>query len=270
MSEAILGRGKRRRHGQPLRFVMWCAAAAGTGTLIYALVSTLILPSLRIDRIVVQADFEIDRAALLEIAGLDGSRQFYSIDPAAIETRLERIPQVRDAIVEKSFPNTIQIVMERRRPLLIALVPSGEGTVPAVIDRDGVIYSRGSTVDTTDLPVISGVTFSGNVIGSRLPDPVVDVVAALYRIRVEDPGLYSALSEVRIDPRNSGALDVVVYMTSFRIPIRMAPELTAETIAYALLILDVLTAEGADGSVAELDFRSGEIVYRLKEEESAR
>lgn len=273
MSEAILSRSRRRRGVQGLstaRFLLWSAVLVGSGALLYAITTTLLLPYLRIDRVVVQADFEIDRGVLLQRAGLAGPVYFHTVDPALVQARLETIPQIRSVGVEKAFPDTIKLTMQRRRPLLITLLPGETESVPAVIDEDGVIYARGSELATLDLPLISGITYRGEIVGSRLPDMLVDVVTRLQALRVEEPQLFRALSEIRVDPRTAGEFDLLVYNKTFRVPVRMGSDLTLESFAYALMILDVLVQQGIDDAVEELDFRSGEIVYRMKEDESAR
>ena len=273
MSEAILLRSRRRRSGRSastLRFLQWAAALVGSGALLYAVATTLLLPYLRIDRVVVQADFEIDRALLLRRAGLSGVVHFHTVNPEQVRRSLETIPEIRRVVVQKTFPDTIRLVMERRRPLLVTLLPDGTGMELAVIDQDGVIYQRGVSPENLDLPLISGITFQGEIVGSRLPDRLVSVIERIQTLRVEEPQLFGALSEIRVVPREAGAFDLLVYNKSFRVPVRMGRDLTTESFAYSLMILDVLTQQGVADSVEEIDFRSGEIVYRLKEDESAR
>lgn len=236
----------------------------------YAVATTLLLPYLRIDRVVVQADFEIDRAILMRRAGLTGPVYFHTVNAEQVRSNLEMIPEIRSVQVRKSFPDTIRLTMERRRPLLVTLLPNGDGMDLAAIDQEGVVYQRGTSTANLDLPLISGITFQGEVLGSRLPDRLVAVVERLYTLRIEEPQLFDALSEIRIVPRDAGEFDLLVYNKSFRVPVRMGSDLTTESFAYSLMILDVLTQQGTAGFVEELDFRSGEIVYRLKEDESAR
>lgn len=272
MSEAIISRGRRRRSVRAsgaARFLLWVAVLFGSGAFLYAVATTILLPYMRIDRIVVQADFEIDRAVLMQRAGLSGSFYFYSVDTDLIRSRLEAIPQIKSVGVEKVFPDTIRLTMERRRPLLITLLSNGDETVPAVIDGDGVIYERGDALSSLDLPIISGITYQGEIVGTRLPEILSHVVARLYALRVEEPGLFDAISEIRVDPRAAGEFDLLVYTKSFRVPVRMGSDLTVESFSYALMILDVLVQQGTADGVSEVDFRSGEIVYRMKEDKSA-
>jgi cell division protein FtsQ len=61
-----------------------------------------------------------------------------------------------------------------------------------------------------------------------------------------------------------------MYTEGFRVPVRMESTIDKNTSTYALMVLDVLTQRGEADDIAEVDFRSGEIVYRMKEDLSGR
>lgn len=272
MSEAYASRRTRRSAPDPSpagRFIVVLAVLLSAVVVLYVLAVTVVLPRLRINRVVVHADFEMDREALLAIAGLDGGAYFFSLDADETERALESHPPIRSATVEKEFPNSVVLTLDRRRPLIVALVGTDAGTTPALIDETGTVFATGQSAAGADVPVLSGVSFRGNVVGSQLPDSLVGLLESLYRMRVDTPEVFDLVSEVRVDAHRAGDFDLLVHFRGFRVPVRIGSTINGESCTYALMVLDVLDQQGISEMVEELDFRSGEVVYRMKEAEDA-
>ena len=181
---------------------------------------TVVMPWLRISRVVVQADFEIDRGALLELAGLEGRRYYFSVDPTDVAARLESHPVIRTAAVERVFPNSVRLDLLRRRPLAMALVSRDGTSVPVVLDESGTIFDAGPHLASRDVPVMSGIGFQGDVVGSTLPEQLQPLLDDLYALRVSSPEIYNLISELRIEPRGAGGYDVLLFTEGFRVPVR--------------------------------------------------
>jgi cell division protein FtsQ len=236
----------------------------------YVLYVTVLSPWVRISRVVVQADFEIERSTLLASIGLDGPTSFFSVRPAEIVTQLEAHPMIRSAAVERIFPDTVRLDLTRRRPLALALTSRNGRTVPVVLDESGTIFDAGSHLSERDIPVISGIAFEGNVVGSRLPAGLLPLLADLQELRISSPEIYGLISEIWVEPRVAGGFDLLLFTKGFPVPVRTDGSLDRDTCTYALMVLDVFAQRGEADGVAEIDFRSGEIVYRMKEAESGR
>ncbi|MFP4152188.1 MAG: cell division protein FtsQ/DivIB [Alkalispirochaeta sp.] len=272
MSEALrTPRGKRRvpEVDGTGRLVAFLAVIVSSGLVLYVLGYAVVLPNLQLNRVVVQADFEMDREQLLELAGLTGRRYLFAIDAEAVQTRLEGYPPIRRAVVRKEFPDTVVLDIDRRRPLLLSLMEEGGRNTPVLIDETGTIYLSGNAAAAYDAPVLSGITFRGRVLGSTLPVSMGGVLASLHRLRIDAPELYNLISEVKVDTKRGGNYETLLYFQGFRVPVRVGEEITKDLCTYALMILDVLEQQGSTSQVRELDFRSGEIVYRMKEAENA-
>jgi cell division protein FtsQ len=237
--------------------------------IVYVLSVTVVLPRLQITRVIVQADFEMDREELLDLAGLGERTYYFDVDTGEIEDRLEAFPPIRSATVSREFPNAVVLGLDRRRPLLLALMQEDQGTTPMLIDETGTIFHAGETAAGYDVPVLSGVSFQGRVVGSTLPASMKSLLDSIYTLRVEAPELFGVISEIRVEAHRAGDLDVLLYFQGFGAPVRVGSTVDRETCTYALMVLDVLEQQEVAPSVRELDFRSGEIVYRMKEEQDA-
>ncbi|MDA3950860.1 MAG: FtsQ-type POTRA domain-containing protein [Spirochaeta sp.] len=272
MSEAYAPRKDRRRPPEPSpagRFIVILAVTFSSIVVVYVLSVTVVLPRLQITRVVVHADFEMDRGQLLDLAGLGERTYFFEIDTAEIQDRLESFPPIRSAAVSREFPNAVVLGLDRRRPLLLALMQGDEGTTPMLIDETGTIFQTGDGATGYDVPVLSGVSFQGRVIGSTLPNSMTVLLDSIYTLRVAAPELFGVISEIRVEAHRAGDFDVLLYFQGFGVPVRVGSTIDQETCTYALMVLDVLEKQEVAPSVRELDFRSGEIVYRMKEVQNA-
>ncbi|MCG8479217.1 MAG: FtsQ-type POTRA domain-containing protein [Spirochaetales bacterium] len=273
MSEAIMSRRQRRRVSAPSssgRLLVMLAVLLSVAIIGYVVAVTVMLPHMGVSRVVVQADFEMNREALLELAGLSGSPFLFSVRPDEIAARLESHPMIRSAVVERAFPDTVRLELLRRRPLAIALVEHNGMSRPFVVDETGTLFDGGAHLASYDLPVLSGIRFEGNVVGGTLPEEIRLFLARLYDVRLSSPEIFASLSELRFEARGGGEYDVLLFTESFRVPVRLDLHIDREVGKYALMVLDVLAQQGIADDVAEVDFRSGEIVYRLKEDRSVR
>lgn len=272
MAEAALHRRQRRSTApsSSSRFLLILAVLFSFILVGYVIAVTVVLPWLRISRVVVQADFDIDRQALLDLAGLDGSRYYFGVHPDQVVSRLEEHPLIKSASVERVFPNTMRLELLRRRALATAVQNIDGRSVPVAVDESGMIYDRGAHLADRDVPVLSGIGFQGDVVGSRLPSDMEPLLRSLHELRVSSPEIYGLISELRVQNRGTSGFDVLMYTEGFRVPVRFGNTIDKNGSTYALMVLDVLTQRGEAADIAEVDFRSGEIVYRMKEDVSGR
>ncbi len=278
MSEAAYLRRTRRRGGgsaistsTPTSAILVpLLAVVVAGVLIYLLTVLVLLPNTRITRIYVHADFDITREQLLAAAGFGEREYFFALRMDELAAGITGIPVVRTARVERVFPNAVRFTMERRRPLAVVLAVRDGRPIPAVVDDQGVIFEHAADLVDLDLPVITGIELQGSLVGARLPEMMTGFLESLYRLRVDAPRLYGRISEFRVVPRRSGGYDVLMYFSEYRVPVRLENRITPELATWSLMVLDVLAQQRVDGDVAEVDVRSGEIVYRLKEDADGR
>lgn len=278
MAELILGGRKRRFKGRPqqksenarernpaTRFLIGVVVALGLLMGAETLFHLLLAPRFRITRLVVESDLPVSDAELLRMARIRGDELYFSVDAATVAESLEEYPPVKSAVVEKRFPDTLEISLLRRKPVA-ALFSTGEGSSILHVDSEGVVFSPVSRKVMSDLPVISGVAESVTP-GERLPAYVESVLTSVQELKLHRPELYRMISEYEIVSQGGMLYDVVLYPVPFRTPVRVSTSFTAEECGYIFMVLDTFRQRGILADVEELDFRSRNVVFTMREEE---
>lgn len=129
--------GRRRLHR-----LLWVVAFA-----LVALVSIVVIDSalLDIDEITVSGSPHADVDQLLSAAGVARGDALVTLDLGAVERRLEAMPWVDAAAVERDLPGSLSISITERVPT--TLVTAGDSA--ALIDGSGRILSVGETTALT-------------------------------------------------------------------------------------------------------------------------
>ena len=102
--------------------------------------------------------------------------------------------------------------------------------------------------------------------GLRLPEGIKPLLEDLDRLAREAPELARLVSEVRLVPLTQERFELLLYPVAYRIRLRLGGRLEAESLRSALVILDLLERQNLQGRVEELDLRTRDVVYRIKEE----
>jgi cell division septal protein FtsQ len=243
---------------------MIAAAAVAFAALLVALVPS----TLRITRFEVSGASSMTEAEVLSAALVRQGESFFSVKPARVCAALEADPRVASASVSKIMPNRLRMAIVERKAVACAIA-SIDGRPAAVkIDAEGVAFAAASAEEASALPVLSGLRFEGFRVGARLPASLSPLLASLAKVRDEEPLLLSAFSEIRIVGRAKGDPELILYPMGVMIPVRAGAALSAQSLRSMIMVLDVLGTRGIAGTVEELDFRSGTVVYRGKEDHS--
>lgn len=224
--------------------------------------------NVKIDKLVIEtgSGFSASDEQILEMAGLGSTESYFALDEAIIETRLERFPQISSAVVKKKFPDTLGIVIEGRTPLAVCLIEAEGRVIPAAVDSSGVIFQIGKAVIELDLPIISGVRIDEARLGAVMPAALTVFLENLNSLRSESPGFFNSISEIQIIRKSNDDFEVLMYPQNYSIPVRLSSKINNELFTYVLLVLDVVKQQGMAAYLEELDFRTDEVVYRLREE----
>ncbi len=232
-------------------------------------------PVMQIHHVVVHSDLAVADDQVLALCGLSGAEHWYSVSTAALEARLEANPLVRRAKVEKVFPDTLRMTVWAREPAAVVLASSGGRTVPVLVDGDGVVYKIGSTSAEIDLPVISGISAGDTALGSALPRSYARIFSDLRALREAAPSLYALVSEVKVsaappdDARGPGSFDLLLFLTCSPVPVRARGAIDETLLRSTLMVLDLLSRQGVVKTIQELDFRSGDVVYKVRAQGAA-
>ena len=266
---SILGRAVRgervRTRRAPIRIILWglivLFSVAIAGQLLFHFV---VSPRLVLKRITLQGDPVLTEAQVADAAGVGYGASLVGLDADRLRVRLESNPAVRRAAVRRQLPDTLVVDMEARRALVMALVATPEGTIPVLIDEEGLIFAAGPTAAAHDVPVISGLDFAKWEPGTRLPAMLRPLLEDLRRLKVDEPALFAFISEVVVARAGERGVELLIYPASYVTPIRVGGRLTAELLKNAALLLDVVRREALEDRVQEVDLRAREVVYREK------
>jgi cell division protein FtsQ len=172
--------GRRR-----LRFLVWCIA--GLNVLGGAAVVTR-SPLLDVDRIEATGDQQTGRPTLLRALGVHRGDLMLEVDAAGAAHRLERLPWVAQATVQRHFPSTVTVrVVERR---VAAAVPAA-GERWALVDAGGHVIDVLSQPPPDLMRVVGARPVTGA--GDRLAAPARPALAVAEAV---PPGLRARVDEV--------------------------------------------------------------------------
>jgi len=209
----------------------------------------------------------LDRAAILEKAGIRAHSSYITVNPQEAERALKELYQVESAQVIKSYPDTLRIILEPRKPAAIALATVEGKPLPLLFDKNGVVIRIGKEIrelpTTPLLPIISGLIFEQVAVGMRLPALFTSFLSNLDAINMAEPELLTAISEIRINPKSYNGFDLILYPVSSPIRVRVESELNVDVLRYMILMIDVLLQNGV--AVDEIDLRTSAASYSIKE-----
>jgi cell division protein FtsQ len=240
-----------------------CAAAVILGGVSYAvgsgwagerldaigrgLVETAAESGLRVRNVLVEGRTETTAADILDALQAERGAPILAIDVAAAKQRLERLPWVKMAVVERRLPDTLRVRVEERKAF--ALWQHGKRL--ALIDRDGTVIVRDNLARFADRPLVVGEGAemrAAEIVDLLAADPqlrgqvdaAVLVSGRRWNLRLKG-GVEVRLPEERMDEawaqlarmvREEGLLKRAVTMVDLREPdkaiVRLTPEAAKE------------------------------------------
>ena len=226
-----------------------------------------IAPELLITRVQVYCskDFQLSNSDIIKISGIREKEYFFSVNTEAAERRLAENPLVKSASIEKYFPGTLKIFITERTPLALSLVQMGNKSVPVMIDNEGVVFEIGKSVSDYTMPVISGLKFRNLKLGVKLPSALCEYFSDLKTLKDTSPLLFNQISELKFVKRNSSDYEVLLYPLKGNIRIRTGGDINEGLLKQIFVVLDIIEKKGIKSDMEELDFRSGQVVYTVKE-----
>jgi len=133
-------------------------------------------------------DGALTREQVLGVANITEGRNIFTVDLGHARAAIEQMPQVENAVVQRTLPNRMSITLRERRP--IAWIAARGEEDPSSSDRSFMIDARGIVLRSRmllpeyfHLPVISGFETGNLVPGERVND--LGMQAALELIRLD-------------------------------------------------------------------------------------
>ena len=250
------------------RFFLFALLALTLLILLELLCQLLILPNLIIKNINIQVEqgLQITDEQIVELSGFKQGETFFAVNVDRIKQNLEAYPLIREAAVSKKFPGTLEISIMKRLPLAMLLVEADHKSVPLLFDSEGIVYEVGASLSEFNLPVFSGIKIKDIKLGMRLPEELMLFLKDLEQLKNKNPDLFNLISEIKFIRRKNNDFEVFLFPTFHPIKIHIGNRIDENMLKYIIMILDVVTKDVSIPNLEEIDFRTGEVVYRIREE----
>jgi cell division protein FtsQ len=189
-------------------------------------------PAFAIDAIDVKGLARVERAELLQAAGLALGVNVFAQRPEEIRARLLRHPWILSAQVERKLPSRIAITVQERAPVALLVVEAcaagsaksdddpicEEASSLYLVSDDAMLFKRLSGKDPVDLPVITGVTRQRFASDPDLQRRILVEAVALMR-DYRNSGLWqrNALGEIHLESNDGYSLYVGEDLTYVRL-----------------------------------------------------
>ncbi|QQO07402.1 cell division protein FtsQ/DivIB [Breznakiella homolactica] len=230
-----------------------------------------ITPCMPFSKIEISGIPDLDRALVIAQAGITPESTFINMNAGKAEQALESLYMVESAVVHKRFPDTLRITLTPRTAVALAFAEVNGRLTPVFLDRHGVVFKIGAHDRelknlASSLPIISGLVFENLNLGTRLPALFKGFLGDLERISLNNPGLLSAISEIRVQKKLYDGFELVLYPAHTPVRLRVGNELNEDMLRYMMLVIDVFDRQGVD--TEEIDFRTGTAAFKVKEASS--
>ncbi len=228
---------------------------------------SFVLPEVtRVAKVSIQGMRTVSEAEVLQALDLGPELNLFNADIGAMESRVLANPKIERASIRRIFPESLSVDLVERSAIACVLVTEELGMRSIAIDASGVAFAYLDQIeDRVDLPVLSGIRFENFQPGQSLPGFLLPLLSDIAELKKLDPSPLSAFSEIKVEKISDSDAEILLYPTGKAIPVRMPARLRAADLNSALLVLDILEARKGAQDVEEVDFRTGTIVYRIKE-----
>jgi cell division protein FtsQ len=202
---------------------------------------------LRVRNVLVEGRAETSAAEILEALQAERGAPLLAIDVAAAKGRLEHLPWVKSATVERRLPDTLRVQVEERKAF--ALWQHGKRLT--LIDRDGTVILKDNLSRFADRPMVVGEGAqerAAEIVDLLAADPQLrrTVEAAVLvsgrrwnlrlkggvEVRLPEQGMEQAWAQLARMVREEGLLTRAVTMVDLRQPdkaiVRLTPEAAKE------------------------------------------
>lgn len=225
-----------------------------------ALLYTVIFPCLSPVKVSVYGLENLTSEAVLEECGMDLNVGYISFDEDELKSRLESISAIESVTVQKKFPDQVIVEAKERVPVAFSLVKRGDKSVSVQIDKNGVLFNSAVTSASDTVPLLSGLDIDATSEGFGIPSMYRDLLEQISEIAEKKSPYFSALSEIHVQPTDSGTYELVLYPIHSHVRVLTDRSFNEKKLQYMMVILDVL--ESMDSDVNVVDMRYGPVSYR--------
>ena len=201
----------------------------------------------RTDQIAIEGNELLTEARILEMGKLSLNTEIWKFDLVSAERKIESLGFVDDVKIKRILPDRIHVKIVEKKP--IALLKYGNKLY--CLDREGLVLPT-EPGKMYDMPILSG-NFTGDIqIGQTLGGAwVPKSLLILQRIRVDQPHLYSEISEMIL----GGKEGILIYTCRYGIPVYAGDDLSWPKIRVFDAILRELIKEKKLQQTRYIDLR---------------
>lgn len=169
-------------------------------------------PNYVLNQIEVENEGTLPREQIIAAAKLSRGTNIFSISLPEARQALLDIPQVEDAQIQRSLPDTLKITIRERHPIAWLANSRSEAnsldhTHALMIDASGVVLkSRSILPEYLRLPIIAGVPTDNLSVGKKIPS--ADVLTSLALIQKTSDVLAGRFDIAWIDLANGYSMEV--------------------------------------------------------------
>ncbi len=168
--------------------------------------------SLRVAHVTLTGNRVVEANELFQLANVKHGSLIYDIDLKAVQKNLLSHYYIKEAVVERNLPSTIQLTVVERSPIALVNRPDA-----VYLDEDGVILPHSISKALFDLPILTGVKLGASIsFGSVVQDSdtheALNILAGAKLVNTE---LYHLISEIQL----RGGHDIVLYTAEGGVPI---------------------------------------------------
>ncbi len=187
-----------------LKFLRWSAVVVmlllagwwGKGRVAGALQES---SNLKLSKVMVEGAHYLTQDEILKTAHLTAGDGMFQVDLKDLNQKLQKMSWVDQVFVERRLPSSILISIRERKP--VALLDNGS---LYGVDKDGRILSPSDALLNQDLPLISGISFSADAVGTtqtaQILKPALDFFSFMAK---KDDVLAHDVSEVNLSEPES-------------------------------------------------------------------
>lgn len=212
--------------------------------------------------VLIQGDTGMKRGDFLSFAGIGEDEKWLNFDTASVATKLARNPLYESVFVEKKIPNIIEISLKQREPVAVLFALVDNRTIALEVDKNGIVFRVGNTRIDQKLPILTGLTIDNPEVGIAVNQKIKPLLENISSLQRNSPVLLSSISEIKIEQKNYGGFELVLYPVLSSVRVRVDKALNEDTLQYMMLVLDVVKDLALD--IDELDIRAGTVAYRLR------
>jgi hypothetical protein len=169
----------------------------------------------RVRQITVQGCRTVREEQLLALAEIRQGAPLLGFNLSEAKQRIRQHPWIDRVSIQRSWPDTLLIEVQERRPLALINLEGGQGL--HYVDQNGIVFAPVEAGQDLDFPVITGISLPGIPPGFSLREgAAADAVQFLQLTAQGNPILpMQALSEVRVS-REQG---IIAYLAERPFPI---------------------------------------------------